>query len=407
MKMAAAIDPGNDFDPSGDTLLIVKNPRVKWLAADAFTMWPDHLPQHQSNEAKLEELMIPYALGGLAQNDQDKIRTQLHDALQRGEDGTAVRSEQRPGEPATDEATTKEAPTEDPPAPEVRMRLSSKHSILASKYFESALTQGFAESQPVSGYAHVVTADSMFVEALQLVFSIVHGQTHQVPRTISLDLLAKVAVVVDYYKFHKAVDFYFHVWIKEISQPRVWLYGPDFLLRLVVACIFQETDIFTQLTLTVLWQARGPIHELGVAPLSRIVGKHLPDGGVFMQMSNRGNGPSRRDQAETHCSADRTDEDSHAKLLYRAQELLVPVFHDPEPQAPFHGLGMAAVEAGIENIRAYRWYEVSRGNPIVSFGTNTPHGCRLSHYTRPVLDSLDESVLGLAWSSFFQPEVPR
>lgn len=42
-------------------------------------------------------------------------------------------------------------------------------------------------------------------KAILIVMDIIHGRTHQVPRSIDLELLAKIALVIDFFDCHEVV----------------------------------------------------------------------------------------------------------------------------------------------------------------------------------------------------------
>ncbi|KAI6779263.1 uncharacterized protein J7T54_000993 [Emericellopsis cladophorae] len=288
-----------------------------------------------------------------------------------------------------------------------RMRLSSRHLILASDYFHSALTKGFAESVSASGdFAHVVRAENMNPEAFRLVMSIVHGQSHQVPRKISLDLLAKVAVVVDYYKLHKAVDFFFQVWVEQIESPATWQYGADFLLRLLVSCIFQEKEMFQKLTRVYLLHSRGPIHHLDLPPLALIrdalekarqdlVSKAIGQVHALLRSFYKHEPP-----CSFNCAA--------FQLGLLAKGLHELGLHDPPPQVPFDGFSFDAIQSGVERIHAPRYTgELGLVQGSVSFNGRHRHECDLTNKIKPIFQHLRDSTQGLSWDAHFRETIKR
>lgn len=93
------------------------------------------------------------------------------------------------------------------PEPETRMRLSSKHLTLASRYFKTMLTAPWKETLTQAGQQqHAISAEGWDAEALLVLMRIIHGRTQGVPRVVTLDMMAKFAVLVDYYDCHEVVD---------------------------------------------------------------------------------------------------------------------------------------------------------------------------------------------------------
>ncbi|RYP62552.1 hypothetical protein DL771_009682 [Monosporascus sp. 5C6A] len=90
--------------------------------------------------------------------------------------------------------------------PEVQFRLSSRHLVLASPFFKKALGGPWKEGHSVTSdgcrYIHTEEWDP---NALLVLMQIIHGRNWGIPRSVSLEMLAKIAVLVDYYKCHEAL----------------------------------------------------------------------------------------------------------------------------------------------------------------------------------------------------------
>lgn len=181
--MASSVE---QIDADGDALLILTRPNAP-LTGGHVPLWPDHLPDHGPPEFKLDKLVLSSL----------KISNPAEGALE-----TTGSSE------AEDSVSERKSTTTPDIAPPVRMRLSSKHLTLASEYCRAAFAHDYAETKAESGYAYTLTAETWDHEALRVVMHVIHGQTRKVPRKVSLDMLAKIAVIVDYYKCHEAVDFF-------------------------------------------------------------------------------------------------------------------------------------------------------------------------------------------------------
>jgi hypothetical protein len=87
----------------------------------------------------------------------------------------------------------------------VTFRLSSRHLALASPVFKSALTGGWKESVKTEGELQI-SSQGWDVTALSIFLNAIHCQYRQVPRALELEMLAKVAVIVDYYAAHQALE---------------------------------------------------------------------------------------------------------------------------------------------------------------------------------------------------------
>jgi hypothetical protein len=124
-------------------------------------------------------------------------------------------------------------------ASRIRFRLSSRHLISASPYFRRMLTGPWKENASRADRLYKVTASDWSEDAFKLLMDIVHGNSQNVPRSINLELLAKIAVMVDYYKCYDVVKFYSDTWIEGLGNAmKVTNYSRDFVLVLFVSCVF-------------------------------------------------------------------------------------------------------------------------------------------------------------------------
>ncbi|KAJ4859245.1 hypothetical protein T069G_07512 [Trichoderma breve] len=213
-----------EVDPDGDTLLILRNPDAAFAVLDFGALWPNLLPTHIPPKMNITEIQL-----GVSERSLRKQQNQI----QQNEE-------------------------------ELRLRLSSTHLTFASAYFKAMLTNNWRETRPEEGYSFVVTAEEWDQKALLILMNIIHGQTTKIPRIMGIEMLAKMAVLVDYYKCHEAVEFYAKTWINNLIEPLPTCYGRTFLLRLCISWVFSESEVFRELTRAALYQSRGPIHSLGL-----------------------------------------------------------------------------------------------------------------------------------------------
>ncbi|KFA71736.1 hypothetical protein S40288_09676 [Stachybotrys chartarum IBT 40288] len=128
-------------------------------------------------------------------------------------------------------------------APEIRMRVSSRHLCLASHYFEKMLSGPWKERLPKQEGLHKIYVHDWDAEALVIVFDIIHGHHRSVPRSISLEMLAKTAAIVDYFGCHEAVDIFADVWIQSLKGQIPKSYGKESILWLSISCVFSRRDL--------------------------------------------------------------------------------------------------------------------------------------------------------------------
>ncbi len=167
---------------------------------------------------------------------------------------------------------------EDQPATglEMRVRVSSRHLILASLYFKAALSGPWKEAAGASADSpREVDACDWDPEAFLILMNIIHGRNRAVPRVVSLELLAKIAVVSDYYKCHEAVEVFSELWIEGLKRKHALPTQVDkeLALWLCVSWVFHDPGVYTSVTSTAIRESQGPIPTFGLPISEKIVGK--------------------------------------------------------------------------------------------------------------------------------------
>ncbi|KAG8665019.1 uncharacterized protein FPOAC1_012997 [Fusarium poae] len=78
---------------------------------------------------------------------------------------------------------------------EIRMLVSGKHLVLASSYFEKMFSGPFTEGKTDHSGLRQVTATDWDPEAFNIVLTIMHGYHRDVPKSLGLEMLAKLAMI--------------------------------------------------------------------------------------------------------------------------------------------------------------------------------------------------------------------
>jgi hypothetical protein len=156
----------------------------------------------------------------------------------------------------------------------VRIRVSSKHLVLASSYFKHNLGSGLAESCTLQSKGHVeLPMDGQGLSETLIVMNIIHNRNRQVPPNVNLDTLTKIAVLVDYLECHEAIEPFSDMWIAQLEMftgiPND--YSRALVQWLCISLVFDKPTIFNPTSFTVINHATGPIETLGL-PI-RVEGK--------------------------------------------------------------------------------------------------------------------------------------
>jgi hypothetical protein len=155
----------------------------------------------------------------------------------------------------------------------VTFRVSSQHLIQASSVFKATLTGGWKEGSTTAGGCHEINAEDWDVEAMRVVLSLIHSRTSSIPRTVTLEMLSKIAVLVDYYKLHDALHFSASLWIADLRPRLPTVYGRDMMLWICVSWIFKDAAIFSIVTKIAVEQSVGSIPTIGLPIPERVLGR--------------------------------------------------------------------------------------------------------------------------------------
>ncbi|KAK8078955.1 hypothetical protein PG994_002762 [Apiospora phragmitis] len=145
---------------------------------------------------------------------------------------------------------------------DIRMRLSSKHLVLASPIFEKMLLGPWRENAGVSGSDHLVDAEGWDDNALRILMHIIHGRTRGVPRIVGLETLAKIAVLVNYYECHEVVEIMTRIWIDKLKWRLPQECCRDLVLWCLISWVFSEADLFQTMTKIAVNKCKGPLPTL-------------------------------------------------------------------------------------------------------------------------------------------------
>lgn len=190
--------------------------------------------------------------------------------------GECLAEEATPGEVAPEEAAPEETFAEVPVQSCFRIQVSAKHLMFASPVFKTILTGDWKESIAYFQKGSVeITAETWDIEALMIVLQAIHGQYYLIPETLTLEMLAKVAVIADYYKCQNALYLLTDMWVKKIEGeiPFPTTVSRDLILWLWIAWFFQLPYQFKLSTSIVMAQSDGVIDTLGLPIPDNVIGE--------------------------------------------------------------------------------------------------------------------------------------
>lgn len=230
-----------EVQPDGDILFILRNSGATFAMHNTEDEWPNALPEHQTELSKRRESsIIPR-----------KSYSDLHETL--ADDSSLAQAKPEPLH--------------------MRFRVSSAILINTSAYFKKSLSGDWKETEPEPGYKWTLTSNNWDSEAFLLLMRILHHKTREDPRTIDLEKLAKIAVLVDYYGCLEAVELWAETWISNLASDMTEsFYSRELLLKLTISWVFSDRRNFRSLTEVAIRTSRGPIPTLGLPIPYQVVG---------------------------------------------------------------------------------------------------------------------------------------
>ncbi|KAI8710785.1 hypothetical protein NCS52_01538300 [Fusarium sp. LHS14.1] len=231
-----------------------------------------------------------------------------------------------------------------------RMLVSSSHLTQASPVFQKMLKGSFTEAVANSQGLYSITATEWDPEALVLVLDIMHGHNRSVPRKITLEMMAKVATIVDYYDCLEIVEIFAvegapipHALLKRIDEER------QNALAEVFSTLYTLLDTLCQES------------ECSYECLSMLLGSLM-------------------------------------------KELRKHGILKPQIKKPYDGYSISSVVNMVDTFTSPTWYSKNERSGSRYYDSySSPHTCRISDKMRPTMDKVDKMVPILTLETFRSP----
>ncbi|RAO68251.1 uncharacterized protein BHQ10_004263 [Talaromyces amestolkiae] len=336
-------EPTHVIDPDGEVIIVLKD------ANSPFAVWPEE----KTEDEKSKILRVP-------------------------------------NEDTTPQSETEEEETEENC---FRIRVSAKHLTLVSPVFKSLLVGGWKES---STFIHTgsteLTVSGWDLEAFLVVMRMIHNQHTKIPRKVSLELFAKIIVIVDYYKCKDAIGFFADVWLddldgnSELRNKIACTFSRDLMLWLWISWIFQRSDQFKISTAIAIKYIKAQISSLGLPLPARLIDQlnHEREKGIESVMAALEKQRSFLLSENWPCGY---AFQCTSMMLGGLEKYMFTNGLFPAPTAPFDGFGYQDLVDKIRNFEPPTWYHSSN-----TYGS---HLCSGSKQGYQQLKLTTESTVGL------------
>ncbi|KAF2441506.1 hypothetical protein P171DRAFT_392839 [Karstenula rhodostoma CBS 690.94] len=280
--------------------------------------------------------------------------------------------------------------------------VSSRHLTTASPWFRRALTkEKWTESgkDEKDGLVHI-HADDWDSEAFLILMNIIHLKNRKVPREVSLEDLAKFAVIVDYYECAEAVEHFTDKWKESLrtATPIPSTHCRALILWICIAWVFEWEEQFSDSTLVAVKQCSEPLRTLGL-PIPERVTEQIDlkryEAMEHVIESLHGLREKYLD-LDYACTQDPDYSFNCGSTLYGAisKEMLAIQILSPRPQIPFTGMSFEGVCAGVRNFRSSSNNNGYRLGYYNDYRHTQAHSCSLTTAVTEVIDNVVSTVGG-------------
>ncbi|KAH7016235.1 uncharacterized protein B0I36DRAFT_337098 [Microdochium trichocladiopsis] len=366
-----------DFDPDGNLILILHNPGAP------FAVWP------QDGNCHLNLQQTALALCPSPRQSSSTVMSS-NDAL-------------KPGDADDRRSESSHMPIR-PLKPIIRLRLSSRHLILASPYFQKMLKGDWQESTAQSRPERVVKAEDWDPGALFVLMNIIHGRNGKVPLCVDIEMLSKIAALVDYYQCYEAVHIVSAIWLKELRQRVPSALGRDLVLWLLISWVYQDPALFETVTRTAIITMKSPFPSLGL-PIPQIIAEAI---------NSRREAQIQQildvlDDLQQYLLKDQSGHSFEcSSILFGAlmKELHRAGLLGQDLCLSIHDLSIESTMDALDKIKSTQWKAMTTGT---SFGSSTGfgprcysgHGCHLQSIIQSKLKGVDKTtVAGIRMAEF-------
>ncbi|KAH0551143.1 hypothetical protein GP486_007519 [Trichoglossum hirsutum] len=331
----------HELDPDGDVFLVLHDPQ------EGFALWDDsqeHLPPVPPSPVLEHRVSQPESVR-LDSPDYRDQPISAEESNAREQTITLPRDES----PSFAEEVLMPLAEKG----EIQIRVSSNHLALASTYFERMLRGNWKEGHALRSDGHVgLDVGEWDHEAFLILMNVIHGRTRAVPQSISLELLAKIAVLVDYYKCEEVIRVFLEMWISQLKENLPETYSRDLILWICISWVFRLSKQFTIATNIALQQSRGPIQTLGLpipARVAEIIDQQRQESidRIVEALHNLFIYFSHQNMCSPECSS----------MLLGAftKEMDSRSLSSPRPKKPFLGISFAETARSIRDMQLPVW----------------------------------------------------
>ncbi|KAG8664742.1 uncharacterized protein FPOAC1_013522 [Fusarium poae] len=240
---------------------------------------------------------------------------------------------------------------------------SKKHLTLASRRASKLFSSAFKEaSKQDDGLYHWNFGEVFDAQAFELVLKIIHGKTRGLPQNAELDLLSRIASIVDDLECHDALSFFTETWLSSYG----WLYtlpqrmDKTLAQLILVSFVFANENLFQKCT--------------------QRAARYTSEGMPTFDLPIRADIPSRIEESRTEILQYLVDglykvqddllhrklgcsEGCRAMLLGSLLQVMRAVSLYPRPESPFYSLRLDLIISSLRDMQSSMYYSSVAESP--------------------------------------------
>ncbi|KAF5638568.1 uncharacterized protein FTJAE_5231 [Fusarium tjaetaba] len=265
--------------------------------------------------------------------------------------------------PPSKEPTEPAGTTESPTFIEKQFLCSQKHLTLASRRASKLFSSTFKEaSKQDDGLYHWNFGDVFDMQAFELVLRIIHGKARGVPLSVELDLLSKIASIVDDLECYDALSFCTEMWLLTYRVRFATLperMDKSLAQLILVSFVFADKDLFQRcIQRAARYTCQGmPTFDLPIrADIPRCIEKSRTE---VLQYLIDGLYEIHDDllQRKVGCS-----EGCRALLLGSLLQVMIANCLYPRPESPFYSLRLDSIISSLRDMQPLIYYSSVTGS---------------------------------------------
>ncbi|KAI8633792.1 hypothetical protein F5Y19DRAFT_253097 [Xylariaceae sp. FL1651] len=241
-----------------------------------------------------------------------------------------------------------------------QLKVSSKHLALACNRVQRMMKNPWRESQEIHGdglrHWEIEVVD---LEAFTIVMDIIHHRNRRVPKRVSLDMLAKIAVVVDDLQCYEAVENFSDSWIKKLRKCYLPSYAchRDTVLWIFITQTFHIVSIFREATLAAITKCADEFETLGLPirdRMAREINKRREET-IYHLFKLVHDFTDRLRGGHSSCSSA-----CESILLGSLMKQLPATYLKPSPSSPYASVAINQFGEAIEALQTPRWFSEAK-----------------------------------------------